>query len=269
MKFDKDIVADLKGENSSTNSAPFHYHDWSDQSIKFFWDIWANNSALQKQFYPIEYWKDLLAWADSKLQNKPLVITDVGCGNGNLIDCIRKLYPKASIHGVDIAEELFEPAKYRFTKDDTITFRVGSLEQLPFPDNSLDLVTCTEVLEHTFPKTFTNSFCEVRRVLKDGGHYLASVPFDEKVSFVCCPECGSVFTPYQHMIFEISRDDILDLLSKNGLELVGWYHSLDRSVPKNPVKKLAKSILIKGMPGFANRVFPKAGVSGFLSRAYG
>ena len=269
MRFYKEIVADwVRAQESSTLPSKSHYHDWSANSIKFFWDIWTNNVGLRKQFYPIEYWKDFLAWADSKIDNKPSSIADIGCGNGNLIDCINKLYPNASICGVDLAEELFKPAKSRFSKADKVAFRVGSLERLPFPDNSLDLITCTEVLEHTFHKTFMSSFSEVRRVLKVGGHYLASVPFNEKAAFVCCPECGAVFTPYQHMIFEISRDDISELLLKNGLEIASFYQSLDRSEPNNLIKRVAKSALLNLAPRFAARFFPRAGVSGFLAKAY-
>ena len=135
-----------------------------------------------------------------------------------------------------------------------------------FEDSSVDLLTCTEVLEHTFPEVFRQSFSEVKRVLKKDGYFLASVPFDEHIDFVCCPGCGSVFTPYQHMIFEITHGDIQRLLADNGLELIEFYQSLDRSQPRNWLKRELKPFLIKWLPKFSTRIFPKAGVSGFLAR---
>ena len=68
------------------------------------------------------------------------------------------------------------------------------------------------------------------------------------------------------MIFEISHDDIRRLLSDNGLELIGFYQSLDRSQPSNQFKRALKPVVIKWLPNFASRIFPKAGVSGFLAR---
>jgi ubiquinone/menaquinone biosynthesis C-methylase UbiE len=264
MRFYRDIITDL-GEPVQT--AKYHYHQWSSDSIKFFWDICTNNPFTRSQFYPIVYWEDLLAWSSQKMTTMPLTIVDVGCGSGNLIECIRKIYRGKLIYGVDLSEQSLKPAKERFKNDRNIQFKVGTLNGLPFEDDSVDLITCTEVLEHTFPETFVHSFSEISRVLKKGGYYLASIPFNEKFAFVCCPECGSVFTPYQHMIFEITHDHISALLSKNNLELIDFYQSLDRSQPTNPAKRVLKPIVIKWLPGFAKRIFPKDGVSGFLARA--
>lgn len=53
--------------------------------------------------------------------------------------------------------------------------KTGSLLALPFPDNSLDTVICTEVLEHcTDPQAAVN---QMRRVLRPGGLLLVTSPF--------------------------------------------------------------------------------------------
>jgi ubiquinone/menaquinone biosynthesis C-methylase UbiE len=264
MRFYRDIIADV---DKLLKTSENHYHEWSPESIKLYWNICTNNPLIRRQFYPIEYWEDLLAWAAQKITTRPLTIVDVGCGNGNLIECISKIYGDVSIYGVDLSDESLEPAEERFKEHESIQFKVGSFDRLPFDDGSIDMVTCTEVLEHTFPTTFNKSFSEVSRVLKNGGYYLASVPFDEEAIFVCCPGCGSVFTPYQHMMFEIGHDDISRLLSGKGLELIDFYQSIDRSQPINRIKRLLKPIIINWLPGIAKRIFPKAGVSGFLARA--
>jgi ubiquinone/menaquinone biosynthesis C-methylase UbiE len=262
MKFYKDLISDL---DKTTKTCKYQYHEWSPQSIEVFWDISTHNPFIRQQFYPMDYWEDLLGWAAEKSKARPSSIVDVGCGNGNLIECIKSIYRNATIYGVDLSEDSLEFARNRFRNLKEVRFKVGTLDCLPFEDNSIDLLTCTEVLEHTFPKTFENSFAEVSRILKKGGFYIASIPLEEKITFVCCPECGSVFTPYQHMMFEISRDEVASLLRKNGLSLVSFYESLDRSQPKNPIKKSLKPFIIKRLPRLASRLFPKAGVSGFLA----
>src|SRR5215813_4771943 len=154
MRFYRDIIAEVDKpiKNSGT-----HYHEWSPQSIKLYWDICTNNTFIRKQFYPLEYWEDLLAWAAQKITTAPVTIVDVGCGSGNLIECIGKIYRDASICGVDLSEESLKPAKERFKKHRNVRFKVGSLDRLPFENGSVDVITSTEVLEHTFPETFNKS----------------------------------------------------------------------------------------------------------------
>lgn len=262
MRFYKDIVEE---RDPAASGGGYHYHEWSPRSIESYWRICTLNPFIREQFYPKLYWEDLLEWAEGLIPIRPSSIADIGCGNGNLIECITRVYPEATVHGVDLSEECLEHARERFGQSPRIHFKIGSLDRLPFRDGSLDLLTCTEVLEHTFPETFERSFAEVARVLKKGGFFLASIPFEESAQFVCCPECASVFTPYQHVIFEITRDEVSDLLRKNGLRLASLYESLDRSPPKNPAKKLLKRFLIGRLPRLAKRLFPKAGVSGFLA----
>jgi SAM-dependent methyltransferase len=52
--------------------------------------------------------------------------------------------------------------------------RVGRLEQLPWPDESFDLITCLDVIEHTPDDRVT--LAELRRVCRPGGWLLVTVP---------------------------------------------------------------------------------------------
>jgi ubiquinone/menaquinone biosynthesis C-methylase UbiE len=264
MRFYRDLIVDL---DDPAKTGKYHYHQWSPDSIRSYWDVCTSNPFIRRQFYPLDYWEDLLAWSAQRISIPPSTIVDVGCGSGNLIECVKKIYGDKAIYGVDLSEQSLKQVRERFKNDRNVQFKVGTLDQLPFETGSVDLVICTEVLEHTFPDTFVNSFSEISRVLKKGGYYLASVPFDEKAVFVCCPECRSVFTPYQHMMFEISHRHIMETLSRNSLELIGFYESLDRSQPENTAKRALKPFVLKWLPGIAKRIFPKAGVTGFLARA--
>jgi ubiquinone/menaquinone biosynthesis C-methylase UbiE len=51
---------------------------------------------------------------------------------------------------------------------------VGSVEEMPFSDNEFDSILSTQVLEHVeYPEKAASEMC---RVLKEGGHVLATVP---------------------------------------------------------------------------------------------
>lgn len=98
---------------------------------------------------------------------------DVGCGHQVLpdgrTDIERALVGRAArVIGVD-------PDRQAIAKHLTISdIRVGSVEVLPFPTNSFELVTANMVLEHIAHPL--KAFTEVRRVLVPGGVFLFHTP---------------------------------------------------------------------------------------------
>ena len=67
----------------------------------------------------------------------------------------------------------------------------GSAYELPFKDNSFDLIVCSEVLEHLHE--YNDAIKEMKRVLKPGGKFFASVPasWPEKI-------CWNLSKDYQN-----------------------------------------------------------------------
>lgn len=73
-------------------------------------------------------------------------VLDVGCGTGtNLV-----LYHRAGclVHGIDLSPSMLEVARYRLGKHADL--RVGDASEMPYPDNSFDLVTSMLTL-HEMP----------------------------------------------------------------------------------------------------------------------
>ena len=73
-----------------------------------------------------------------------------------------------------------------------VKFLQGSIHNLPFQDNELDVVICSEVLEHL--EDYNKAIQEIHRVLKPGGYFLASVP-----SFLPEKICWMLSKEYQNM----------------------------------------------------------------------
>jgi SAM-dependent methyltransferase len=73
----------------------------------------------------------------------------------------------------------------------------GDALSLPFPGESFDRVVAAEVLEHLPDPGAT--LREVRRVLKPGGKFVATVPYRETLRQLFCPHCGQSFEPNGHL----------------------------------------------------------------------
>ena len=80
---------------------------------------------------------------------------------------------------------------------------VWDLNEFPYPllDNSMDEIHAYEVLEHTGTqgdyKFFFKQFSEFHRILKPGGHFLATVPAANSVWALGDPSHTRIITPEQ------------------------------------------------------------------------
>lgn len=95
---------------------------------------------------------------------------DIACGPGHLLCALAKLTSQLELHGLDISPNMLKAARKKFEKrglDGKIQLHLGSAYDLPFEDNTFDLVTNTLVL-HCLeePQQF---FAEFVRVMKPDG----------------------------------------------------------------------------------------------------
>lgn len=94
-------------------------------------------------------------------------ILDVGCGTGANLETLAEF---GAASGVDISAEALDFCRARGLKD----VRLGAAEKLPYPDESYDIVTALDVVEHLDDDVA--GLREMRRVLRRGGYALLFVP---------------------------------------------------------------------------------------------
>jgi len=99
-------------------------------------------------------------------------VLEVGCGAG--VDLVRFAKGGAAVTGVDLSPSAIELAAANFAQQGlTADLRVADGEQLPFADDSFDLVFAHGVVQYTAaPQRLVD---EVRRVLKPGGEAIFQV----------------------------------------------------------------------------------------------
>jgi len=104
---------------------------------------------------------------------------DIGCGEGRHVFGVMQNFKDTLCIGLDMDDSSIAKARegYEFFKsisNQSASFIKGSAYSLPIPSNTLDLVICSEVLEHL--DDYHLALEEIYRVLKPGGKFLASVP---------------------------------------------------------------------------------------------
>jgi SAM-dependent methyltransferase len=89
-------------------------------------------------------------------------VLDVGCGAGGF--CVLAAARGAAVHGLDVTPAAIERARRRVPDGD---FRLGLMEDLPWPDDSFDVVTGFDAFQYALDIDLALS--EARRVLRPGG----------------------------------------------------------------------------------------------------
>ena len=87
-------------------------------------------------------------------------ILDVGCAKGFMLHDFKELMPNATVAGIDISEYGIEHAK------DTVKpfLRLGNANQLPYENNSFDLVICINTVHNLPLEECKQAICEIQRV---------------------------------------------------------------------------------------------------------
>ncbi|MBI2411559.1 MAG: class I SAM-dependent methyltransferase [Candidatus Kerfeldbacteria bacterium] len=96
------------------------------------------------------------------------IVLDLGCGNGRLADVVTEI--KANYIGIDVSPELI--ARAQQLRPDNV-FRVGTMMQIPLPDNSVDHTLLIASLHHIPSLAYRiQTLQEIKRVTRPGGYII-------------------------------------------------------------------------------------------------
>lgn len=115
-------------------------------------------------------------------------ILDIGCGDGRIINRLTDNY---TCMGIDISKEALQHIKCQK--------KIGSINNIPLPDRSYNLIICCEVLEHLPFMVYEKAITELVRV--SNKYILISVPNNESITdnMITCDYCGCKFHNCRHL----------------------------------------------------------------------
>ncbi|WP_223596588.1 class I SAM-dependent methyltransferase [Neobacillus bataviensis] len=176
---------------------------------------------------------------------------DIATGGGHTANAFAPYVKKVT--AVDITAEMLSAAE-NFIKgngNQNVDFFIGDAENLPFPDETFDLVTC-RIAPHHFPnvKRFVN---EVYRVLKPNGQFLLDdnvTPEEEEFDqFYNTIEKWRDYSHYRAW----KKSEWLQMIELNSFEIIEW-HRFEKTfqfeswcnrmnLPQTEQEKLAQYII--------------------------
>ena len=157
--------------------------EFYDASSKLWEDIWGEhmhhgyygkngNYKLDRRQAQIELIEELLDWSNCDRSNPPQNIIDVGCGiGGSTLYLAQKFDSQAT--GISLSPVQVSRAKERAKEadvDNRVKFEVANALEMPFADNTFDLVWSLESGEHMPDKA--KFLAECYRVLQPGGRMI-------------------------------------------------------------------------------------------------
>src|SRR4051794_13125003 len=136
-------------------------------------------------------------------------VLDLGCGAGRFLAALGE-----NAVGVEIAEEAAARARANVPGADVRLIEDGTI---PLAHGSVDLVWCSEVLEH-IPDVGA-ALNEIRRVLKPGGRALITVPYHGRLqaAAIALTRFEAHFDPLGHHVRFSPRRSLGTALEAGGL----------------------------------------------------
>ena len=151
-----------------------------EEKTKYQFTRWArvyDSPAFRIYFEPLYQRLEILLAQKLNTRSGNGDFLDVACGTGEIIIRLARKYPQVHFTGIDLTPAMVIKAKEKRTLLSNVDFCEANIDQLPFENESFDIILCSEAFHH-FPEP-ARATSEMYRVLKKGGYlFLMDPAFD-------------------------------------------------------------------------------------------
>lgn len=162
---------------------------------------WATHSLRNPEMWPMHI-------VIKKLLKENGKILEIGPGNWPKSPVSNTIFLELTVTGANNLRKIGANAS------------TGSIEKIPFKDETFDIVVALEVIEHV--PNVQKSFTDVKRVLKKKGHFIFSTPIHQKL-----------WTHFDSLAGHLRRFDPIELLKivyRNEFQLIKFIGRKDPPV---------------------------------------
>jgi len=173
---------------------------WTDEYVSRFWNYMSTKNNSNEDYFTFVLKDGIVNFIENFTELNDKEFLDYGCGKGFLFE--KLLGKNAACYGIDFSEDSIDYCNREYSNNEN--WKGASLikdDTIDFPDNSFDIITCIEVIEHILDDYLDNTFSELYRVLKPGGILLFTTPNDEDLEkgMYYCPKSDVRFHWVQHV----------------------------------------------------------------------
>ncbi|MDO8452875.1 MAG: methyltransferase domain-containing protein [bacterium] len=147
------------------------------------------------------------------------VVLDIGCADGVFSKVVFNKRRASKFIGIDVLPKSISFAKRRFARSKKMSFRIADAHNLPFREETFNLVVCLEAMEHfENPRKVIE---EIRRVLVSSGDVIILVPAENWLFRTLWPiwELGPGKIWKGTHLNHFSGDQIVELMKQVGFEI--------------------------------------------------
>ncbi len=196
-------------------------------SEDYFFDKKSSNYDDYFRFDNDQYWKTIL---DSiKKHDMHGSVLEVGCAFGFFVKRLKPLF--RNVYGTDISKYALGEAR-KIVPDGLFSQVDLNREDLPFKNDSFDLVCALDVLEHT--KSIDKSLKKIIPKIKKRGFLIISLPINNTLS-------GKIFALIDKDPTHISvpsEEELLKIIHDNRLEVIEKSYFTVLGIPGTPLYKI-------------------------------
>lgn len=183
-----------------------------------------------------------IEWLEKRIRElnlEPRIIMDHGCGIGSAAPCFLRLFPNASVVGMDVSNQCLETARQHNDPDRT---RFVSFDEY-YPHSEIDLVYSNGVFHHIPRADRLDAIDYIYRSLHSGGifalwennpwnpgarYVMSRIPFDRDAVMMSALEARRLL---QKVGFQILRTDFLFIFPKR----LRWFRRIEPFLVRLPL----------------------------------
>jgi 2-polyprenyl-3-methyl-5-hydroxy-6-metoxy-1,4-benzoquinol methylase len=242
--------------------------EWTPELVARFWDNAARASDLHNQYFTFQVGREIVNFLKHATVITGRQVLDYGAGPGYLV--AQLLECGALVTAADYSPESVRRVNERF--EGRHGWQGGFQIQdgtLGVKDETFDLITCVETIEHMFEGARRDLLKEFRRVLKPGGKVLFTTPNEEDLSrsMVFCPQCAVSFHNMQHLC-AWNSETLSSLLVEGGfcvefcrgIDLARWGQTPSRKLIDHSfrdIARLARDFTLNGLARMGDAISPR------------